>query len=75
MEEDLMMTHDVAAELGVSRQRVLELAKAGRLGRKVEGLMPYYVFTREEVERYKNSPRRGGRPKPVAGTLSPAHPA
>ena len=63
MEGDLMTTHEAAALLGVSRQRVLELAKAGRLGRKVEGLMPYYVFTREEVEQYKASPRKGGRPK------------
>ncbi len=67
MQDDLMTTHEVAAELGISRQRVLELAKAGRLGRKVEGLMPYYVFTPEEVARYKNSPRKGGRPKPEAG--------
>ena len=68
MEEDLMLTHEAAAELGISRQRVLELAKAGRLGRKIEGLVPYYVFTRAEVEQYKNSPRRGGRPKEEAGT-------
>jgi excisionase family DNA binding protein len=67
MQEE-MTTHEAAAALGISRQRVLELAKAGRLGRKVEGLMPYYVFTREEIERYKSSPRRGGRPpKAVAG--------
>ncbi len=72
MEEDLMLTHEAAAELGISRQRVLELAKAGRLGRKIEGLVPYYVFTREEVEQYKNSPRRGGRPKEEAGTLARA---
>ena len=66
MEGDLMTTHEAAAVLGVSRQRVLELAKAGRLGRRVEGLMPYYVFTREEVEQYKASPRKGGRPKEEA---------
>ncbi len=72
MEGDLMTTHEAAALLGVSRQRVLELAKAGRLGRKVEGLMPYYVFTREEVARYKSMPRKGGRPKEEAGTLARA---
>ncbi len=72
MKEDLMLTHEAAAELGISRQRVLELAKAGRLGRKIEGLVPYYVFTREEVEQYKNSPRRGGRPKEEAGTMARA---
>ncbi len=72
MNKDLMTTHEAAAELGISRQRVLELAKAGRLGKKVEGLVPYYVFTREEVEQYKNSPRRGGRPKEEAGMLGRA---
>ncbi len=72
MEEVLMLTHEAAAELGISRQRVLELAKAGRLGRKIEGLVPYYVFTREEVEQYKNSPRRGGRPKEEAGLIARA---
>ena len=71
MQEDLMTTHEAAAELGISRQRVLELAKAGRLGRKVEGLVPYYVFTHEEVARYKNSPRKGGRPKAAVEPQAP----
>lgn len=72
MDEELMTTHDAAAVIGISRQRVLELAKVGRLGRKVEGIMPYYVFTRQEVEDYKASPRKRGRPKEPG--LSTTHP-
>ena len=74
-EEGLMTTHQAAQLLDVSRQRVLELAKAGRLGRKVEGLVSYYVFTKDELEQYKHSPRKGGRPKEQAGPLTPARPA
>ena len=64
MDEDLLMTHEVATLLGVSRTRVLQLARSGRLGHKGGGWLPYYLFTREEVARYKTSPmRRPGRPR------------
>ena len=79
MEDELLMTHDVARILGVSRGRVWQLAASGRLGRKIEGPLPYYVFTRDEVEAYKQSPtRKAGRPKrgrPAAAALgAPAVP-
>ena len=62
MEDELMTTHQAAAELRITRQRVLQMAKAGRLGRKVEGLMPYYIFTRTEIEEFKKTTRPAGRP-------------
>jgi hypothetical protein len=76
LEEQLLLTHEVAAALGMSRQRVLELAKAGRLGRKVAGRIPYYLFTAAEVAAYKQSPRKPGRPKaerpmPIAAPTAP----
>lgn len=51
---------DAARELGITRQRITELAQAGRLGRQVAGR--YWFFTREEIETYKNE-RKVGRPK------------
>lgn len=51
---------DAARELGITRQRVTELAQSGRLGRQVAGR--YWFFTREEIEAYKND-RKVGRPK------------
>jgi hypothetical protein len=47
------MTHEVAAELGLSRQRVLELAKAGRFGRKVAGRLPSSLFSHAEIAAYR----------------------
>ena len=64
MDDDLLMTHEAAQILGVSRERVLQFAKAGRLGRKVNGRLPPALVSREEVEAYKHSPtRKAGRPK------------
>ena len=73
MSEEL--TAGEAAEiLGVNRQRINQLAKAGRLGRQIAGR--YWVFTRAEIEAFKNQPKsKGGRPKAHAGTLTPASPA
>lgn len=51
---------DAARELGISRQRITELAKTGRLGTQVAGR--YWFFTKEEIEAYKND-RKVGRPK------------
>lgn len=58
--DEMMTGADAARELGVTRQRVTELAQAGRLGRQVAGR--YWFFTREEIEAYKND-RKVGRPK------------
>ncbi len=59
-QEDLLTAADAARELGVSRQRMTELANQGRLGRRVAGR--YWVFTRKEIEEYKRQ-RRVGRPR------------
>ena len=65
---------EAAQILGVNRQRINQLAKAGRLGRQIAGR--YWVFTRAEIEAFKNQPKsKGGRPKEVAGTLDQARPA
>lgn len=53
---------EAAAYLGVSRQRVHLLAQQGRIGCEIA--TGYYVFTQEELDRYKAAPKpRGGRPK------------
>ena len=60
--EDLVSAAEAARMLGVSRTRVLELAQAGRLGKKFG---PYYLFTPEEIEAYSvaRKQNKGGRPK------------
>ena len=62
---------EVAEILGVNRQRVNQLAKAGRIGRQIAGR--YWVLTRAEIEAFKHQPKsKGGRPKEEAGPLTPA---
>ena len=72
MSNDEELTAGEAAEiLGVNRQRVNQLAHAGRIGRQVAGR--YWVFTRAELEAFKSSPdRKPGRPKDDARTLARA---
>ena len=63
MDDDLLMTHEAAKILGVSRERVLQFTKAGRLGRTVKGRLPPALVSREEVEADKPRPtRQAGRP-------------
>ena len=73
IELDDLLTADQAAEyLGVTRQRIYVLTKAGRIGRRIGST---WLFTRGELEAFKQQPRsKGGRPKAVAGTLTPARP-
>lgn len=60
-EQEYLSAADAARVLGITRQRVTALAHQGRLGRQV-GF--YYVFTREELEQYRQQPKsKGGRPK------------
>ncbi len=62
---------EAAVILGVNRQRVNELARAGRIGRQVAGR--YWVFTRAELEAFKNAPKsKGGRPKEIASPMARA---
>ena len=64
---------EAAAILGVNRQRVNQLAREGRIGRQVAGR--YWLFKRAELEAFKNSPRKGGRPKEPAEPQAPPSPA
>ncbi len=71
-ELDLLTVTQAAEYLGVTRQSVHNMTKQG-YGRRVGSM---WLFTREEVDRWKAAPRHaGGRPKPKAGTPSPAIPA
>ena len=61
-QEELITTGEAMRMLGLSRQRINEIASAGRIGRQIAGR--YWVFTREEIEAYKAQPKsKGGRPK------------
>ena len=74
MSDEEITAGEAARIAGVSRQRINQLAEAGRIGRQVAGR--YWVFTRAEIEAYKAKPKsKGGRPKARAGTLTPADPA
>ena len=57
-----MTVEEVATELGISRQRVYEYCRAGRLG---ERWGKRWVITRAEFERFRKEDYTGehGRPK------------
>ncbi len=58
---------EAAEYLGVIRQRVYDLAKEGRIGRRIGG---YWLFTKEELDRYaaeRTQRPKGGFPKDNAG--------
>ncbi len=66
--DDILVGVDAAKELGLSKQRLYELASAGRMGQKVGS---HWLFTRTELEAYKLSKKsKGGRPKEEAGPLA-----
>jgi excisionase family DNA binding protein len=73
MEELELFTLTQAAELlGVTRQTAHNMTKQG-YGRRVGSM---WVFTRDELDRWKATPRHGGgRPKSVAGTQKQTSPA
>jgi len=62
-QDQLLTLTDAARELGLSRQRLALIAKEGRIGSQIAGR--YWVFTVEEIERYKPLVKasKGGRPK------------
>ena len=69
-EQDYLSAVQAAKYLGVNRQRVYELADAGRLGRRIGG---YWLFTLAELDAYKQERTqrpKGGRPKSNAPSLS-----
>ena len=74
-DQEFLNAVEAAEYLGVIRQRVYDLAKDGRIGRRIGG---YWLFTKAELDRYKAERThrpRGGRPKGSAGTLRAADPA
>ncbi len=73
MADELLKAVQAAKYLGITRQRVYELAEAGRLGQRIAG---YWVFSKAELDAFKAAPKsKGGRPKSGAGTLTRALPA
>jgi predicted DNA-binding transcriptional regulator AlpA len=56
---DLLSMKEAATELGMTRQGVFRLSKEGEIGQKVGDA---WIYTREEIEAYKNRPRTAGRP-------------
>lgn len=57
--DEMLMGEQAAEYLGVSYQRLHQLTKEG-VGRKLSG---HWVFTRAELDRYRNEPKsKGGRP-------------
>ncbi len=49
---------------GLSRQRIYQLAEEGLIGHKVAG---YWVFTPDELDTYKATPKsKGGRPPKIS---------
>lgn len=60
-EQDYLNAVQAAAYLGVDRTRIYQLKNAGLIGRQIGG---YWVFTKEELEHYKQQPKKkGGRPR------------
>lgn len=67
--EDLLMGDEAAAYLGLSRQRLYQLAASGIVGRR---LGSHWIFTRAELDAYKASDKsKGGRPKDGRLILTP----
>jgi hypothetical protein len=59
-EPEYLNAIQAAEYVGTTRQRIYELAQSGRLGRKVAN---FWLFTPEELDEFKASPRRPGRPR------------
>jgi len=55
-------TQQAALRLGVSRRRVTALIGAGRLTARTNG-WGFWLLDSASVDRFRNSPRRAGRPK------------
>lgn len=66
---DYLKASDAAQYLGVTRQRIYELAATGRLGARLAG---YWVFTLAELDAYRDERQtnRGGRPRLAAAAAT-----
>jgi predicted RNase H-like HicB family nuclease len=62
MVDELLKASAAARYLGVTRQRIYELAATGRLGQRIAG---YWVFSPAELDQYREqrSYNLGGRPR------------
>ncbi len=67
--DELLTANQVAAILGVTRQRVNAIARTGRMGRKVGR---DYVFTPAEVAAYKAQPKQPHGIHPLTGKKKPS---
>jgi excisionase family DNA binding protein len=68
--EDLLTAEQAAEYVGVSRQRIYALTKAGKLEGKRVGST--WLYTRAELDRWKAAPKHpGGRPKPGTALMTP----
>ena len=62
--DEILMGEQAAEYVGVSYQRLHQLTKEG-IGRKISG---HWVFTRAELDAYRNSEKnKGGRPPKESG--------
>lgn len=60
----ILTTDEAAQELGLSRRRVQELCRQGRLGEHIGPEdNPIYIIRRGDLERFAKVPRKPGRPK------------
>jgi excisionase family DNA binding protein len=66
MKEDYVSTNDAADALGISRQRVLQLIKTGRL--KAEKFANVYMIHRPDLSAVEDRPQ--GRPKNTPATTN-----
>ncbi len=67
MSDDMYLNAQKAADYtGLSRQRIYQLAEDGLIGRRIAG---YWVFTPDELDTYKATPKsKGGRPPKTDST-------
>lgn len=69
-DQELLSAAQAAEYLGLTRQRIYELADAGRMGHRIGTL---WIFSRAELDLYKQERAlrpRGGRPKGLAPSLN-----
>lgn len=67
---ELLGIKTAAAELGIAVTTLRFYAESGRVGQKVDGK---WIFTRDDLERFRSIPRKPGRPssKPKSKPVPP----
>ena len=70
---EYLNAQQAAEYLGVTTQRIYQLAVGRRIGKQIAG---FWVFTKAELDAFQTQPKsKGGRPKAEAGTLTAVSPA